>query len=273
MTKLDYTLKTDTLFKLMFVKYPGLLKNLVSHLLGIPLESIGQFEITNSEVPPDTMKDKFCCLDINMIVDGQQVDLEIQVRNEGDYPERVLYYWAREYSSALPEGGDFIFLPRTIVISIIDFNLFNCREYHSEFKMLEATRHTILSDKISLQFFELKKLPNKLNTKNLLLLWLSLFKANTKEEIDKIKILEVPIMNEAIEAFYHVKALPEFQQLERMRSDARHNEAAALRHAREQEREKWQKVIAEKDAENAKKLAEKEAENAKLRAQLEKLGS
>jgi len=54
--------------------------------------------------------------------------------------------------------------------------------------------------------------------------------------------------------------------LERLRSLARHNEAAALRHARDEEREKWQNVVADKDAE----IADKEAEIARLREQLEK---
>ena len=51
MTKLEYTFKNDTLFKMLFVKYPDLLKRLVAVLLGIRLESIGQFEITNPEMP------------------------------------------------------------------------------------------------------------------------------------------------------------------------------------------------------------------------------
>jgi len=47
-------------------------------------------------------------------------------------------------------------------------------------------------------------------------------------------------MEEAINAYQRITATPEFQQLERMRADARHNEAAAINHARQQEREKWQ---------------------------------
>jgi len=86
---------------------------------------------------------------------------EIQVNDEGDYPERVLYYWAREYSTALPGGGDYVNLPRTIVISIIDFNLFGCGEYHSEFRPLEVTRHTPLCDKMSPHFFELPPPPRR----------------------------------------------------------------------------------------------------------------
>ena len=102
--KLEYTFKTDTLFKMLFVQYPELLKKLVADLLGISLDGIGQFVIRNPEMPPENLGDKFCRLDINMTVNGQRVDLEVQVCNEGDYPERVMYYWAREFSSALLTG-------------------------------------------------------------------------------------------------------------------------------------------------------------------------
>jgi hypothetical protein len=36
---------------MVFVKYPDLLKRLVTELLGIPLESIGHFEIANPDIP------------------------------------------------------------------------------------------------------------------------------------------------------------------------------------------------------------------------------
>jgi len=64
-----------------------------------------------------------------------------------------------------------------------------------------------------------------------------------------------------------ITASPEFRQLERMRSDARHNEASALNHARQQEREKWQTVVADKDA----RLADKDAENERLRLRIAEL--
>ena len=52
---------------------------LVANILKIPLGSITDFVITNPEVPPEVVGDKFCRLDINMIVEGQRVDLEVQV--------------------------------------------------------------------------------------------------------------------------------------------------------------------------------------------------
>ena len=216
---------------MLFVQYPDLLKQLVSELLEIPLDSIGQFEIKNPEMPPEVIGDKFCRLDINMTVNGQLVDLELQVRDEKDYPERVLYYWAREYSSSLPASGNYIDLPRTVVISIINFNQLDCKEFHSEFRPLEVTRHELLTDKMSLHFFELKKLPDDISPNNKLLLWLSLFKADTQEELEKIKAMEVPVMEKAINAYHSVTVSPEFRNLEKMREDAYYNQAAALRNA------------------------------------------
>jgi len=247
MTKLEYTFKTDTLFKILFVQYPNLLKDLICELLQISKESISQFDITNPEMPAEAIGEKFCQLDINMIVDGQYITLEIQVRNEGDFPERILHQWARVYSNSIESGGEYIKLPRTVIISIIDFPLLKCKEFHSEFRPLEVTRHEELTNKMTLHFFELKKLPDDITDKNMLKLWLALFKANTQEELDKIKALEVPIMEQAINAYNTITVSPEFKELERLRSIARHNESSALRNAREEERQKWQNVADENE--------------------------
>ena len=251
MTKLEYTFKTDTLFKILFVQYPDLLKDLVCELLQIKKESVTQLIVTNPEMPAEAMGEKFCRLDINMIVDGQNVSLEIQVRDEGDYPERVLFQWARIYSTSIQSGGDYIKLPRTVIISIINFNLLECKEFHSEFRPLEISRHEELTDKMTLHFFELKKLPDDISDKNMLKLWLSLFKAETQEELDKIKATEVKVMEQAINAYQTVTVSPEFKELERLRSMARHNETSALRYERDEgrkeEREKWQGVAEENE--------------------------
>jgi len=232
---------------MFFVKHPGLLKRLVAELLSIRLESIGQFEIANPEMPPEVVGDKFCRLDINMTVDGQRVDLEIQVANEGDYPERSLYYWAREYSTALTEGKEYTDLPRTIVISIVAFSLFACTDFHSEFQVLEVTRGTSLTDKLCMHYFELPKLPKVVNADDELKLWLTLFNAETEEELARIEALGVSVMEQAIGAYRQVTATEEFKELERQRHYAAHNKTSALGHARREERRKWQDVVSKKD--------------------------
>jgi len=77
---------------MLFVRYPDLLKRLVAVLLGIPLQSIEYFQTINTEMPPEEIGKKFCRLDINMMVGGKRVNLEIQVEDEGNYPERSMFH-------------------------------------------------------------------------------------------------------------------------------------------------------------------------------------
>ncbi|MDR1021005.1 MAG: Rpn family recombination-promoting nuclease/putative transposase, partial [Synergistaceae bacterium] len=228
MAKLEYTFKNDTLFKMLFVRHPGLLKRLVAGLLGIAADSIGEFEIRNPEMPPESLGDKFCRLDINMTADGQRVNLEVQVTDRGDFPERTLFHWAREYSTALPSGGRYSELPRVVILNIVAFRLFGCEDFHSEYRPLEVTRHTPLTDKQALHYFELPKLPEAISADDEPGLWLALFKADTEEELKRIELLEVGVMQQAIEAYRSITVTPEFIEAERLRSIARHDEAQAL---------------------------------------------
>ena len=145
-------------------------------------------------------------------------------------------------------------LPHTMIVSIIDFDLFDCTEFHSFFQPLEVTRHTLLSDKMGFHFFELRKLPDDVSEKDALLLWLSLFRAETEEDLEKIKRMGVPTMEKAINAYYTITASPEFREVERLREKARHDEAQALHHAkqegrREGRREGRQEGISERNTE------------------------
>ena len=71
------------------------------------------------------------------------------------------------------------------------------------------------------------------------------------QQVLGVCILEVPIMSEAIRAYRHVAASPEFKEIERVRSKARHDEAQALKNAErcgaENERQKWQGVAEENE--------------------------
>jgi predicted transposase/invertase (TIGR01784 family) len=236
----------DILFKMFFVKNPGYLKRVVGMILKTPLESITEFTITNSEIPPEEIGDKFCRLDINMLVNGQKVDLEIQVADEGDYKKRSLYYWAREYSSALQSGKEYDELPKVILISIVGFNLFDCEEYHSEFRPLEVTRHFELCDNQIMHYFELKKLPKPTNGDEEIKFWLAFFRAETEEELEQIVKMGVPVMKEAVAAYKSVAVSSEFVEIERLRERTKHNEASALGHARrEGAKEAREKMTAE----------------------------
>jgi len=242
-TELKYKFTYDTLFKLLFVKYPDLLKRLVAAVLGITVDSMAEFIIKNPDIPPEAIGDKFCKLDISMVINGQRANLEVQVEDEGDYRERSLFYWARLYSSALKAGQHYSSLPRVIIISILDFLMFDCEDYRSEFLPLEVKRHELLSDKLVMLYFEVRKLPKNIDVKNELELMLSLFRVRTEEELKQLEGLEVPIVTQAIGAYREVVVSPEFAELERLRADARHNEASALANAERKARNNFAKKL------------------------------
>jgi predicted transposase/invertase (TIGR01784 family) len=266
MTELRYKLTNDLLFKILFVRHQDMLKRLVALLLGIRLESIKSFLITNTEIPPEVIKGKYCRLDVNMDVDGQRVDLEVQVNDEGDYPERVLYYWARDYSTALKERESYTDLPRTVIINIVAFKMFDCDELYSVYEVRERTRHSLLTDRLCLIFCELPKLSELVDAdaEDELKLWLTLFNAKTEEDLLSILKLGVPIMEQAIEAYRTVTTEEAFRELERARHFEKTNRWAALGNARREgleegikegikegeqaERRKWQGIVADKDA-------------------------
>jgi len=193
----------------------------------------------------------------------------LQISDEGNYPERSLFYWAREYSLGIDEGQSYSLLPHTIVISILGFNQFpNPEKFHHEFQCLEVTTHAPLTDKMVLHFYELKKLPPLTDTDSGRDLWLKLFNAETEEELKKIESMGVSFMSEAVMAYRHVAASPEFREMERVRSKARHDEAQAIYNAEQRGEERananWQGVVAEKDT----TLAEQAALIAKLQTQI-----
>ena len=55
-------------------------------------------------------------------------------------------------------------------------------------------------------------------------------------------------MQQAIEAYRSITVSPEFLEVERLRSKARHDEAQILYDAIQENDKKWQVVVADKDA-------------------------
>ncbi|MDR1870798.1 MAG: Rpn family recombination-promoting nuclease/putative transposase, partial [Deltaproteobacteria bacterium] len=69
MTDLDHKLTDDILFKMVFLRLPERLKDIIAGALDIPSKSISEFRITNPEMPPEIYGEKFCRFDVKMDVD------------------------------------------------------------------------------------------------------------------------------------------------------------------------------------------------------------
>ena len=169
-------LKLDVIFKRIFGndKNEKIIAAFLSDLLEIPRENIKAVYINNVELTPEYLEQKFSRLDLKLDVDGRIVNIELQVNREPDFKERTLFYWSKLYSEELKAGDEYGDLKQTICINIINFNLFDYEDYHSNFKVLENERHELLTDKFAIHFFELRKL--------------SKFKKNRRMEEEQIKL-------------------------------------------------------------------------------------
>ena len=119
--QLPYTLTNDFFFKAFLQKNETALRGLLSALLSINPEEISSLTITNPIQEGDTADDKNMILDIKLILNNtQNINLEMQVANLGNWPERSLTYLCRMFDH-LKSGEDYIHVKKTIHISIMDF--------------------------------------------------------------------------------------------------------------------------------------------------------
>ncbi len=229
-------LKLDIIFKAMFgtAENEQLLANFLSSILEIPRESIKKIIMDNVELIPDNYADKFSRVDLKMQVDDKIVNVELQINSEPDFAERTLYYWSRIYGSELKSGESYGKLKETICINIVNFNLFDCNEYHSHFKIMEKTRHEVLTNKFGIHFFELKKIGKHPDKNNHMQLWLQLINAETEEELDMLENTNVQEINQAIVVLRKLNADEKMRYLAEMREKSLHDEVSALEGAKEE---------------------------------------
>ena len=65
------------------------------------------------------------------------------------FRSRLEARWAKLFSAKLKEGDEYDALEQTICVNIINFNLFDCEDFHSHFQALEKNRHEPLIDKFA----------------------------------------------------------------------------------------------------------------------------
>lgn len=227
-------LKLDVIFKRVFgdPSHEDIIISFVAALLEIPPESINKVTINNVELAPEIIDQKFSRLDLCMHVNDKIVNIEMQIGYEPDFGDRTLYYWSRLYGNDLKSGDEYGDLHQTICINIINFNYFDCQEYHSCFKVMETQRHNILSNKFAIHFFELKKLGKNKSGKPMDD-WLRLVNAETEEELmDIMESTSIPEVKKTVVILKELSSDEKIQQEAFYREKRLHDEATALGHAR-----------------------------------------
>lgn len=223
--------KLDVIFKKIFTENKDMLHEFLADILDIPSESIQDIIITNQELPPETMDGKFSRLDLNLKVDDKLINVEIQVKDQSDYRDRALFYWAKLYASELKSGETYGQLKKTITVNIINFNMFSRNDYHTEIVTAIKGTDQVFSDKFSMHFFELKKVGKKVNPNNRRELWMHFLNADSEEDLEMLKQTNVPIMNKAVNIIYDLSEDTKIREMARLREKALHDEASALANA------------------------------------------
>ncbi|MCL2053557.1 MAG: Rpn family recombination-promoting nuclease/putative transposase [Oscillospiraceae bacterium] len=224
MTELKVKPKIDVAFKKIFSENLDLLKSLVSAALGFDAKKV---ELCPNEIPPAEVEHKFCRLDLRIKVDGQEIDIEIQCYKRDDFQARAEYYSSLMFTR-LHKGENYAKIPKTVLINIVDYPVFDCAEYHSVFMNMETNRHEVLTDKKVIHFFELGKIPSLENSKSNIELWLNLISADSEEKIEALESVPIVEIKKAIGEVKRLNRDPNFIRTTEARENAMREEMSAL---------------------------------------------
>jgi predicted transposase/invertase (TIGR01784 family) len=183
--KITYGMTNDYMFKIVLESNLEVLKTLICALLHLLITDI-KIEVRNPIIPGESVGDKEFILDIKIIMnDNTVINLEMQLRNLGNWIDRSLNYLCRLYDD-LSSGQDYNETMSAIHIGFLDFTLFDDKpEFYATYKMMNVKNSNIYSDKFVLSVVDLSKIELATEEDKAYGIdkWAELFKATTWEEL------------------------------------------------------------------------------------------
>ena len=214
----DYPLTNDYMFRSLCQKNNKALKGLLSALLRIPPEQIHSVVITNPIVVGEACPDKEFRLDVRVELNGNAIiNIEMQVANLHDWPERSISYLCRLFDN-LSHGDKYTAVRSAVHISILDFTLFSDDpSFYSCNKLMDEKNHHVYSGKFALNVLDLNQTELATDEDRAWRLdyWARLFKATTWEEI-KMVATDNEYLQEASNTLFDLNA--DFNVRERCRN-------------------------------------------------------
>ena len=201
---LTIPMTNDYLFRALLQQNNKVLKGLISSLLHLPLEEIVSAEITNPIELGKSIDDKTFLLDSKVLLNNNAIiNLEMQVINEYNWPDRSLSYLCRSFDNLKPGVGYREVTP-VIQIGLLDFTLFpEHPEFYATYQLLNVKNYIKYSDKLCLHVLDLTRtdLATEEDKQYQIDHWGALFKATTWEELRMLAEKNESIA-EAIETVY-----------------------------------------------------------------------
>lgn len=228
---IEYNMTNNYMFRYILQKNKKVLTGLICSLLHLKPEQIKSIEITNPIDLAGDITGKEFILDINVMLNNDTlINLEMQVANEHNWPERSLMYLCQafdqlyrgqEYEEALPVHH----------IGFLDFTLFpEYPEFYATYQLLNVKNHHLYSSKFTLSVVNLTQteLATEEDKANKIDYWARLFKAKTWEEI-KMLAQNNEYLEEAANSIYQANAEEIVRQQCRAREDAERRERTLIR--------------------------------------------
>jgi predicted transposase/invertase (TIGR01784 family) len=167
------------------------LESFLSELLGVKVKCL---KILNSEPIKDIIDSKGVRLDIlAKLNDRTEVNIEVQVRNEGDTQKRSLFYWSKLYSQQLAIGQTYNELRPVIGVFILDHSIFpDVKRYVRKFLLQDSESKAAFFDDeemLEMHFIELSKfkstdkIPQRTLDK-----WILYFNTDSDNVIEELKM-------------------------------------------------------------------------------------
>ena len=233
------TPKIDVVFHSLFTKNKlELTSNFVSSLIQEKVKIIDmdkdRYLVKNY---PD---EKLGILDLRTELEsGTLCNIEIQLSNQGNIVDRILYYWSRAFNEQLKEGEQYQELHKTIAILIADFELQEMKEIEELglrwVIMLDSSEKRILTEKLEIRIIEIPKARRilKKDKNNQIAQWIMFLDNPNDMEVSKI-MGENKEIKQAVEELEKVSSDYELRRIAELKEKYIRDESSAKRYYKEE---------------------------------------
>lgn len=261
-----FKMTNNYMFRFILQKNKKVLTGLICALLHLDPKDIKKIEITNPINLSGDVSGKEFILDIHVLLNNNTlINLEMQVGNEYNWPERSLSYLCRGFDN-LQKGQEYEDVLPVIHIGFLDYTPFpEHPEFYAKYVMTNVKNNHVYTDKFVLRVVNLNRidLATEEDKAYNIDYWARLFKAETWEEL-KMLAGDNEYLQEAAESLYVANADEVVRQQCQAREDAERRERTILRDKR---------ILAEELAQVKNELAQKDNELKQLKAEIAKLKS
>ena len=253
--KIDYNMTNNYMFRYILQEKEKVLIGLICSLLHLEPSDVKNVTIKNPIDLAADVSGKEFILDIKvMLNDDTLINLEMQIANEYNWPERSLSYLCRSYDQ-LYRGQEYEEALPVIHIGFLDFTLHSLHpEFYATYQMLNIKNHLLYSDKFTLSVVNLKQIEQATEEDKAFKIdyWATMFKAKTWEEL-RVMAMDNEYLQEAAESLYVANADEIVREQCRAREDAERRERTLERAKRlaeealEKERREKESVLKENE--------------------------